>query len=63
MAEIRVERRSRTHAWVWVLLALIIVAAVLYYLWYRGSLNVGSVTPVLDSIYASVEGVLGYGQS
>lgn len=63
MAEIRVERRSRTHAWAWVLLALIIVAAVLYYLWDRGSLNFGVITPMLDALYATVEGVPGYGQS
>lgn len=63
MAEIRVERRPRTHAWAWVLLALVIVAAVLYYLWDRGSLNFGGVMPMLESLYASVEGARGYGQS
>lgn len=62
MAEIRVERRPRTHAWAWVLLALVIVAAILYYLWDRGSLNVGVLTPLLDSLHASVEGVQHYGQ-
>ena len=34
MAEIRVEPRRRTAAWVWLLVALLIVAGVAYYVFY-----------------------------
>lgn len=37
MAEIRVEPRRRSLAWLWILLALIIVGGLVYYfMYYRG---------------------------
>ena len=38
MAEIRVQPRRRSMAWLWILLALIIVGGLVYYFaYYRGS--------------------------
>lgn len=34
MAEIRVEPRRRSFTWLWVLIAVIIVAAIIYYVLY-----------------------------
>lgn len=34
MAEIRVEPRRRSMAWLWILLALVIIAGIAYYVFY-----------------------------
>lgn len=40
MAEIRVEpKRGRSLAWLWVLIALVIIAAVAWWLWSTGRLS------------------------
>jgi uncharacterized membrane protein len=39
MAEIRVAPRKKGHGWVWLLLALLVVAAVVYFLYVNGTLN------------------------
>ena len=40
MAEIRVEPRRRSLAWLWILIAVVIVAALAYYfLYYRGGVQ------------------------
>lgn len=39
MAEIRVAPRKKSHGWVWLLLALLIIAAVVYFLYVNGTLN------------------------
>ncbi len=41
MAEIHVERKRGTGAWLWVLLLVILVAAAVGYLWYAGYINLG----------------------
>ena len=42
MAEIRVERKQGAGKWLWIVLLLIIVLAILAYLWYAGYLGGGS---------------------
>jgi hypothetical protein len=42
MAEIRVERKKSSTAWVWVLLAIILIAAVVWYLTQNGYINLGA---------------------
>lgn len=39
MAEIRVAPRKKGHGWVWLLLALLVIAAVVYFLYVNGTLN------------------------
>jgi hypothetical protein len=41
MAEIHVEKKSGPGAWVWVLVALIVLAAVGFFLWQAGYINLG----------------------
>ena len=48
MAEIRVERKRGIGAWVWVLLAIIIVLAVLWYLATNGYINIPGITTALN---------------
>jgi hypothetical protein len=43
MAEIRVEPKRTSRAWIWVILLLVLVAAAAYYLWSSGML--GTTTP------------------
>ena len=45
MAEIHVERKPKTGIWAWVLLALVIIAAVAWYLATRGYINIPGITP------------------
>jgi len=35
MAEIRVEPRRRSLAWLWILLVLIVIGGLVYYLYYK----------------------------
>ena len=44
MAEIRVERKRGISPWVWVLLALVIIVAVVWYLAQAGYINIPGVT-------------------
>ncbi len=39
MAEILVAPRKKGHGWVWLLLALLVIAAVVYFLYVNGTLN------------------------
>jgi len=39
MAEIHVERKRGVSAWVWVLLLIVLIAAVVAYLWYAGYIH------------------------
>jgi len=45
MAQIQVEKKRGTPVWLWVVLALVIIAAVLYYLTTSGYINIPGVTP------------------
>ena len=43
MAEIRVEQRThRSPGWLWALLAIVIIAAIVWYLWSQGYIPGGS---------------------
>lgn len=42
MAEIRVERKRGSSVWVWVLLAIVLIAAVVWYLMTNGYINLGA---------------------
>ncbi len=42
MAEIRVERKQGAGKWLWIVLLLIVVLAILAYLWYAGYFGNGS---------------------
>ena len=42
MAQIRVEPKRRSHAWLWILLALAVVALVAWYLYSQGAVRVES---------------------
>jgi drug/metabolite transporter (DMT)-like permease len=42
MAEIRVEPKRTSRAWIWVLLLLLVVAGAAYYLWSTGMLGTGA---------------------
>jgi uncharacterized membrane protein len=44
MAEIRVERKRGVSPWVWVLLALIIIVAVVWFLAQAGYINIPGIT-------------------
>jgi hypothetical protein len=44
MAEIRVERKRGISVWVWVLLALLIIVAVVWYLAQNGYINIPGIT-------------------
>jgi adenosylcobinamide amidohydrolase len=44
MAEIRVERKRGISVWVWVLLALLIIVAVVWYLAQTGTINIPGIT-------------------
>jgi hypothetical protein len=44
MAEIRVERKRGISVWVWVLLALLIIIAVVWYLAQNGYINIPGIT-------------------
>jgi hypothetical protein len=46
MAQIQVEKKRGTPVWLWVVLALVIIAAVLYYLATSGYINIPGVSPV-----------------
>ena len=43
MAEIHVERKRGTGAWLWILLAVIVIAAVLWYCWHAGYINLSMI--------------------
>ena len=45
MAEIRVDKKKGVGAWVWVVLALVIIAAVVWYLATSGYINIPGITP------------------
>ncbi|MEX2285075.1 MAG: hypothetical protein WEE89_21495 [Gemmatimonadota bacterium] len=45
MAQIQVEKKRSTPVWLWVVLALVIIAAVLYYLATSGTINIPGVSP------------------
>jgi hypothetical protein len=44
MAEIHVERKARTGIWAWVLLALVVIAAVAWYLATKGYITIPGIT-------------------
>lgn len=46
MAEIRVERKQGAGKWLWVLLLVIVLIAVVAYLWYSGYINLGAAEAV-----------------
>ncbi|HSL72691.1 MAG TPA: hypothetical protein VK864_20740 [Longimicrobiales bacterium] len=48
MAEIRVERKRGIGAWVWVLLAIIVILAVLWYLATNGYIDIPGITTALN---------------
>ncbi len=48
MAEIRVERKRGTPAWIWVVLVLVVLAAIAVYLWQTGALNSDAISELTD---------------
>ena len=53
MAEIRVAPRKKGHGWVWLVLALLVVAAVVYFLYVNGTLNFAPATTDASATFAS----------
>lgn len=51
MAEIHVERKRGTGNWVWLLLLAVIIIAAVVYFWQTGYIDLGS-TSVHDNMYA-----------
>ena len=56
MAEIQVTQQRRSMAWLWILLALLVLAAVGWYLWSNGYL--GGTRTTADSTRAMITPVL-----
>ena len=54
MAEIRVEPRKRSLAWLWILLLLILVAAAAWYFLYGGREQLSGATALLPSIVSPI---------
>ena len=61
MAEIRVERKRGTSVWLWVLLVLVVLAAVGFYLWQNGTINLSAAGAALDPVAGAWKGAI-YGQ-
>ena len=53
MAEIHVERKRGVATWLWVLALIIIVAAVIAYLWYNGTITF-SMSPMQQQVVALI---------
>lgn len=58
MAEIRVQERQKSRAWVWVVLLLIVLAAVLYFLWASGTFSTASAGPTAPEWVAFADATL-----
>jgi hypothetical protein len=58
MAEIRVQERQKSRGWVWVVLLLLVLAAVLYFLWASGTFSTAGVTPSAPRWVALVDATL-----
>ena len=55
MAEIHVEKKRGPGAWVWVLVALILIAAVVFFLWQAGYINLGGgASNIVEDVSSSV---------
>lgn len=53
MAEIRVQPRKRSYGWVWLVLLLIVVAAVVYFLYVSGTFSTADAAPGAQTWVAS----------
>jgi hypothetical protein len=55
MAEIHVEKKRGPGAWVWVLVALIVLAAVAFFLWQAGYIDLGGgASNIVEEVSMSV---------
>lgn len=54
MAELHVKQKRSNLTWLWVLIILVIVAAVIYYLYTNNYFNTGDVTGMRTSALAAV---------
>lgn len=54
MAEIRVAPRKKGHGWVWLVLALLVIVAVVYFLYANGTLNLAGMATGASASLASV---------
>lgn len=58
MAELRVAPKKKGHGWVWLLLMLLVVAAIVYFLYVNGTLNfAGAAADTSNRVAAAVDSV------
>ncbi|MBA3890296.1 MAG: hypothetical protein H0X64_07180 [Gemmatimonadaceae bacterium] len=59
MAEIRVAPRKKGHGWVWLVIALVVIVAIVYFLYANGTLNfAGAVSDTRTWVASAAESVL-----